>query len=695
MKIYVKYRGKGTLVLRAKPEFTVLLLKHMLAKRIGLQVADQIVTYTHGNAEIILEDPYNLEFYGVSKGACLILKRENGGRPRGMSESLEVDLKVDEYRHTFHTSSQGDPSEEFFEACKQGDFDGVVQALERDAAVVRAANREGWSGVHIAAFHNRDNVLEILVDYSADMNGLSRDGKWAPLHLACIQGHSAIVKFLLGNPMVDIDLLTESSGTPLHCACLAANKEIVELLLQSKANYSIENKKGQLPIEVTISPDVKALLAKYMGQVGECPEGLEGILKVPRLLAWTAVWAELKPQDGVLGLYTSRASRRENQMPLQLIPLRNIREVRRCKGGFFSSANHYYFHIVNSTGERSLYFVDSEELVTQWVLRIFTAVLYKQNFVQFPSLKKKEYTLEDFPHTYEVSYYSYDILEQIGTGSFGQVYLVRDKNTAQLFAMKTMAKDRLLKKGYVKYAVAEARILHSLCSPFIVALHHSFHTARSLYLIMDYCPNGSLYDLLQKMNYLPEEYARVYIAELVLAIEHLHGQSIIYRDMKPENVLLDASWHIKLSDFGLSKECIRDGEVTRSFCGSPAYLSPEMLMRKGVGKAADIYGVGCMLYEILCGYPPYFSESMTEIFLKIQSGRLKFPTYVSAHAQHLCSQMLERDPVERPSLPALKLHPFFQGIDWEALSRGARPELGIPVKEEVERELVPSPVSIE
>ena len=695
MKIYVKYREKGTLVLRVKPEFTVLLLKHMLAKRINLQVADQILTYTHGNAEIILEDPYNLEFYGVFKGACLILKRENGGRPRGLSESMDTDLKVDNYRHTFHTSSEGDPTFQFFSSCQQGDFDGVVQCLERDSSLLQAYNQEGWTGVHVAAFHNRDNILEILMEYSADMNAVSRDGKWTPLHLACIQGHVEIVKFMLANPMVDVDLLTESSGTPLHCACLAANKEIVELLLQSKANYSIENKKGQLPIEVTISPDVKAILSKYMGQVGECPEGLEGALKVPKLLSYSTLWAELKPQEGVLGLYASKASKRENRMPVQLIPLRNVREVRRCKGGLLSSSGHFYFHIVTATGARSLYFVDSEELVNQWVLRIFTAVLYKQNFVQFPSLKKKEYSLEDFPHTYEVSYYSYDILEQIGIGSFGQVYLARDKNTGQLFAMKTMAKDRLLKKGYVKYAVAEARILHSLCSPFIVSLHHSFHTARSLYLIMDYCPNRSLYDLLQKMNYLPEEYARVYIAELILGIEHLHGQNIIYRDMKPENVLLDASWHIKLSDFGLSKECIKDGEVTRSFCGSPAYLSPEMLMRRGVGKPADIYGVGCMLYEILCGYPPYFSESMTEIFLKIQNGRLKFPSYVSSTAQHLCIQMLERDPIDRPSIPALKLHPFFQGIDWEELTKGNRPELGIPVKEEVERDMIPSPVSIE
>lgn len=153
-----------------------------------------------------------------------------------------------------------------------------------------------------------------------------------------------------------------------------------------------------------------------------------------------------------------------------------------------------------------------------------------------------------------------------------------------------------------------------------------------MYLALEYCPGGDLsLHLAQRVTF--EEYtAKFYIAELILAIEHIHEKDIVYRDLKPENILLDQDGHIKLADFGLSKDHVQDGDNTKSFCGSPAYLSPEMLAHTGSGKPSDIYGIGAVLYEMLTGDPPYYNDDIPTMYHNIKSGVLKFPPGVSIEA---------------------------------------------------------------
>ncbi len=158
--------------------------------------------------------------------------------------------------------------------------------------------------------------------------------------------------------------------------------------------------------------------------------------------------------------------------------------------------------------------------------------------------------------------------------------------------------------------------------------------------MVDYCPRGDLTGELLKISQLGEDVARFYISELVLAIEYLHKKNIIYRDLKPENLLIDVYGHLKLADFGLSKDGIADDELTKSFCGSPAYLSPEVLMTKnnkskGYGKSADLYGIGAVLYEFIVGSPPFFSPEIPELFKNIKEGKLEFPKGVSPEAKDL------------------------------------------------------------
>lgn len=178
----------------------------------------------------------------------------------------------------------------------------------------------------------------------------------------------------------------------------------------------------------------------------------------------------------------------------------------------------------------------------------------------------------------------------------------------------------------MKYAVAERNVLSITKHPFIVGLNYAFQTRDKLFLILDYCPGGDLGRVLVKEKRLNESRARIYLAEVLLALEDLHKRDIIFRDLKPDNVVLDNEGHALLTDFGLSKEGVLDNQGARSFCGSVAYLAPEMLKRTGHGKSVDWYLLGVLLYEMLVGIPPYYTNNREKLFQNIQRGPLLIPS---------------------------------------------------------------------
>ena len=265
----------------------------------------------------------------------------------------------------------------------------------------------------------------------------------------------------------------------------------------------------------------------------------------------------------------------------------------------------------------------------------------------------------------------YIIIGLLGTGSFGRVFKVKIKDdiTKKIFAMKVINKNLLIRKKQLKYAVSECSILKKCDCPFIVKLYYSFQTLENLYMIEEYYPGGDLqYHL--KINLLEENEAKFYIAEIILAIEHLHDKNIIYRDLKPENVLIGEDNHIVLADFGLAKEGIHGNSLSNSFCGSPAYLPPETVNMKGVGRSGDLYGIGAVLYEMISGTPPFFSNEISVLFNKIKNCQLVLHNYFSNDLKDLLKKLLEKDPNKRFGVnnkDEIKKHPFFKGIEWEKL----------------------------
>ena len=191
----------------------------------------------------------------------------------------------------------------------------------------------------------------------------------------------------------------------------------------------------------------------------------------------------------------------------------------------------------------------------------------------------------------DISIDSFKILKVIGRGSFGKVFLVQKKDSLEYFAMKTLKKDVILRRNQKINTQAERIILEKIRHPFIVRLHYAFQTPEKLYFVIDFLNGGELFYHLRREQRFSEDRTRFYAAEILLALECLHKNGVIYRDLKPENVLLDSEGHVKLTDFGLSKIREKNDELTYTFCGTPEYLAPEIIKNEGYSKEVDFWAL--------------------------------------------------------------------------------------------------------
>ncbi|TAQ86245.1 hypothetical protein B7494_g5411 [Chlorociboria aeruginascens] len=287
--------------------------------------------------------------------------------------------------------------------------------------------------------------------------------------------------------------------------------------------------------------------------------------------------------------------------------------------------------------------------------------------ITFQRTEKRHYGPEDF-----------QILKLIGKGTFGQVYQVRKKDTKRIYAMKVLQKKVIVQKKEVAHTVGERNILVRTAmadSPFIVGLKFSFQTPTDLYLVTDYMSGGELFWHLQKEGKFVETRAKFYIAELILALQHLHKHDIVYRDLKPENILLDANGHIALCDFGLSKANLTKNATTNTFCGTTEYLAPEVLLDEaGYTKMVDFWSLGVLVFEMCCGWSPFYAEDTQQMYKNIAFGKVRFPRdTLSTEGRNFVKGLLNRNPKHRlgatDDAEELKRHAFFDDINWEDLTK--------------------------
>ena len=271
----------------------------------------------------------------------------------------------------------------------------------------------------------------------------------------------------------------------------------------------------------------------------------------------------------------------------------------------------------------------------------------------------KEVKLEDFK-----------VLKVIGRGSFGKVNLVEYLPTHETFAMKSLKKDILIEQEQIENTLLEKEILQSIDYPFLCGLVFCFQTEERIYFIMPFLNGGELFQHLRKFRTFDEDKVRFYGAQIALALDYLHSKGIIYRDLKPENILMDEEGYLKLADFGMAKK-LKDDEKAMSFCGTPEYLAPEIITMEGHDKNADWWSFGILLFEMLCGLPPFYVENLDKMYEMIKTSSIKFPKRIalSEDAKDVIRKLLEKNPKKRlgsqSGIEEIKNHPFFASLDFD------------------------------
>jgi len=274
----------------------------------------------------------------------------------------------------------------------------------------------------------------------------------------------------------------------------------------------------------------------------------------------------------------------------------------------------------------------------------------------------------------KLTFENFEFLKVLGKGTFGKVILCREKSSNHLYAIKILKKEVIIKKDEVEHTMTENRVLQSTRHPFLIGLKYSFTTQDRLCFVMEYVNGGELFFHLSRERQFTEDRTRFYGAEIICAIEYLHKRGIIYRDLKLENLLLDKDGHIKIADFGLCKEDIQWGKTTKTFCGTPEYLAPEVLEDNDYGRAVDWWGVGVVMYEMVVGRLPFYNRDHDILFELILMEEVRFPKTLSSEAKDLLGGLLIKDPLRRlgggpEDASAVKAHSFFHSINWADLEK--------------------------
>jgi len=267
----------------------------------------------------------------------------------------------------------------------------------------------------------------------------------------------------------------------------------------------------------------------------------------------------------------------------------------------------------------------------------------------------------------QVSLESFTTISVLGKGSYAKVLLVKKKDNDQLYAMKILKKKAVFEKHQERHVISEKEILSKMNNcPFLVRFYYSFQNEKKLFFVLEYCPGGELFNLIQSKGKLSEAQTRFYACQIVLALEALHKNDIVYRDLKPENVLLDQEGYIKITDFGLSKTNVVQNDA-KSICGTPEYLAPEVVQMSKYGKPVDWWTLGCIIFEMITGLPPFYKSNRKELFEGIKFENPKLPYNITNEAKLIISQLLTKDPTKRLGYNGaleVRNHAWFTGVNW-------------------------------
>jgi serine/threonine protein kinase len=315
--------------------------------------------------------------------------------------------------------------------------------------------------------------------------------------------------------------------------------------------------------------------------------------------------------------------------------------------------------------------------------RIGTTIRRRKKIVSTASDQLPKMKLSDF-----------NLLVVLGKGSFGKVFLAELKGTKEVFAIKSLKKDLIIQEDDVECTLNEKQVLALTGKPyFLTSMHSCFQTKEHLFFVMEFIQGGDLMFHMIEQGRFSEGQARFYAAEITVALQWLHGKGIVYRDLKLDNIMLDADGHIKVADFGLCKEGIMEGNTTKTFCGTPDYIAPEIINGRPYGVSVDWWALGVLMYEMMCGRPPFDGDTDDELFDNILKKSIHIPKALSEDAKTIIAGLLTKHPANRLGCHPtrgqedLRGHPFYKAIDWGKLE--AR-EMKPPFKPKIKADKVHS-----
>jgi serine/threonine protein kinase len=276
----------------------------------------------------------------------------------------------------------------------------------------------------------------------------------------------------------------------------------------------------------------------------------------------------------------------------------------------------------------------------------------------------------------------FKFISTLGTGTFGRVRLVKEiqNKDADPMALKCLKKSEIIRLKQIDHIKSEKSILQSIDHPFIVKLFGTFQTPSHVFMLLDYACGGELFTLLRREGRFANDVALFFASEILLSFEYLHGMDIAYRDLKPENLLIDKEGHVKITDFGFAK-IVKDRTYT--LCGTPEYLAPEIIQSKGHNKFVDWWALGVLIFEMLAGYPPFYDDNPLGIYQKIMDGYYEFPPHVDPKARDLiksflCAERSLRLGCTKTGPEDIKAHKWFRGVDFDIVMSRKIPSPWVP-----------------
>ena len=390
-------------------------------------------------------------------------------------------------------------------------------------------------------------------------------------------------------------------------------------------------------------------------------------------------YLEIDSVKGILKRYKS--SKEYPRKPLEIIPIKNLKNLKKLIKDINKDCYDFEITFTVTKGTKTeektqRYRVRHADSRSKWYDSLLILWKYLVKGEKMPKINNhklefvddqvgiiqdiKQHNDRSKVKSGKISLKNFKIMGILGVGGFSTVYKVRHIMTDKVYAMKVMNKNYIIFKKYLHYVVSEFEIMKDLSGfPFVLDLHYCFQSANYLYMIIDYCPNGD-FNNLAKINNL-----KLFFAEVILAFEHIHKHNTVYRDLKPENIILDETGHIKVCDFNLAKNGITKGKRALSFCGSPMYLSPDMLSGKGVDQRCDIYGIGLIMYELVSGFPTFNADDIDTLYKDIRLNKINFDMPgITGDIKDLLQKILVEDPEKRISLEEMKKHEYFKDISF-------------------------------